>query len=1836
MPIGVVNISETSEAVGFNENNFIDGYVNKSGNEITFFPVGHGNFYGPFEAGAIGTEGAYFHTDPNAATLPAGGPFNIQTKDGDIKNVSNKEYWDINGTNATQITLSWNAESDLTTLTANDISSITIAGWNVISARWEKINSVIDQVSLLGTASSITSGSITTIQSIVPNQYNIFTLASMTASVVAPDYEGLLQTASCSEVRGWVWDKKHADAELTVELLEGSMVYAAVKANQYIAELKNSGVGTGNYGFIFQVPQQLRDGAAHQFSIRVRSSSYVLPGSPKTTSCNFDGLVEKTDCYTLSGWARNKDNDGEAVIVEILEGSVLHATVTANQFRADLKNAGMGTGNYGFSIARPAALQDGRQHQLTFRIKNTAYRLSNQAVFDVCNTPLYQGVFDVASCNELKGWAWDKNNPYGPALTVEILEAGNVIATATADLLRAELITLGTGTSKYGFSLPLPAALRDGQPHTLTVRVKGSSTILNNTKIVTCNPLSAYQGTFEAASCNELKGWAWDKNNPNAPALVVELIEAGRIVATVNADIYREDLKNAGTGTGKYGFSTPFPALLRDGKPHTVTARVKGTTFVLEGAKDITCPPPSLYQGVFDVASCNELKGWAWDKNNPYGPALTVEILEAGNVIATATADLLRAELITLGTGTSKYGFSLPLPAALRDGQPHTLTVRVKGSSTILNNTKIVTCNPLSAYQGTFETASCTELKGWAWDKNNPNAPAMVVELIEAGRIVATVNADIYREDLKNAGTGTGKYGFSTPFPALLRDGKPHTVTARVKGTTFVLEGAKDITCPPPSLYQGVFDVASCNELKGWAWDKNNPYGPALTVEILEAGNVIATATADLLRAELITLGTGTSKYGFSLPLPAALRDGQPHTLTVRVKGSSTILNNTKIVTCNPVSAYQGTFEAASCTELKGWVSDKNNPNAPAMVVELIEAGRIVATVNADIYREDLKNAGTGTGKYGFSTPFPALLRDGKPHTITARVKATTFVLEGAKDITCPPPSLYQGVFDVASCNELKGWAWDKNNPYGPALTVEILEAGNVIATATADLLRAELITLGTGTSKYGFSLPLPAALRDGQPHTLTVRVKGSSTILNNTKIVTCNPVAAYQGTFEDASCTELKGWAWDKNNPNAPALVVELIEAGRIVATVNADIYREDLKNAGTGTGKYGFSTPFPALLRDGKPHTLTARVKATTFVLEGAKDITCPPPSLYQGVFDVASCNELKGWAWDKNNPYGPALTVEILEAGNVIATATADLLRAELITLGTGTSKYGFSLPLPAALRDGQPHTLTVRVKGSSTILNNTKIVTCNLVSAYQGTFETASCTELKGWAWDKNNPNALALVVELIEAGRIVATVNADIYREDLKNAGTGTGKYGFSTPFPALLRDGKPHTVTARVKATTFVLEGAKDVTCPPPSLYQGVFDVASCNELKGWAWDKNNPYGPALTVEILEAGNVIATATADLLRAELVTLGTGTSKYGFSLPLPAALRDGQPHTLTVRVKGSSTILNNTKIVTCNPLSAYQGTFETASCTELKGWAWDKNNPNAPALVVELIEAGRIVATVNADIYREDLKNAGTGTGKYGFSTAFPALLRDGKPHTITARVKGTTFVLEGAKDITCPPPSLYQGVFDVASCNELKGWAWDKNNPYGPALTVEILEADNVIATATADLLRAELITLGTGTSKYGFSLPLPAALRDGQPHTLTVRVKGSSTILNNTKIVTCQSTLREIAAPEIASQVKKELVELDERPTNSDFELTVSPNPTNGLLTIKAWLAKNKKAQLSITNLTGRTVWQQSTIGSGESYQIQVDLSSHGTGTYVVSLRTADATLVKRIVLIK
>jgi glycosyltransferase involved in cell wall biosynthesis len=122
-----------------------------------------------------------------------------------------------------------------------------------------------------------------------------------------------------------------------------------------------------------------------------------------------------------------------------------------------------------------------------------------------------------------------------------------------------------------------PASLRafDLNQVRLAVQLGGTELPATPTDPAPTRSIASLEGFLDHAAADTIAGWAW--NSSGDEAVDVDLWAGSRLLVTVRADGYRADLRDAGKGEGRHGFSLRTPPELLNGRPHWIWANFAGT-----------------------------------------------------------------------------------------------------------------------------------------------------------------------------------------------------------------------------------------------------------------------------------------------------------------------------------------------------------------------------------------------------------------------------------------------------------------------------------------------------------------------------------------------------------------------------------------------------------------------------------------------------------------------------------------------------------------------------------------------------------------------------------------------------------------------------------------------------------------------------------------------------------------------------------------------------------------------------------------------------------------------------------------------------------------------------------------------------------------------------------------------------------------------------------------------------------------------------------------------------------------------------------------------------------
>jgi hypothetical protein len=89
----------------------------------------------------------------------------------------------------------------------------------------------------------------------------------------------------------------------------------------------------------------------------------------------FEGSLDKVEPGSVGGWAWDGSRPETPIQVEIYDGKTLLSTITASEFREDLRTAGKGDGKHAFNYALAATLRDGESHTISVRFAGSTIEL---------------------------------------------------------------------------------------------------------------------------------------------------------------------------------------------------------------------------------------------------------------------------------------------------------------------------------------------------------------------------------------------------------------------------------------------------------------------------------------------------------------------------------------------------------------------------------------------------------------------------------------------------------------------------------------------------------------------------------------------------------------------------------------------------------------------------------------------------------------------------------------------------------------------------------------------------------------------------------------------------------------------------------------------------------------------------------------------------------------------------------------------------------------------------------------------------------------------------------------------------------------------------------------------------------------------------------------------------------------------------------------------------------------------------------------------------------------------------------------------------------------------
>src|SRR6202171_561883 len=124
-------------------------------------------------------------------------------------------------------------------------------------------------------------------------------------------------------------------------------------------------------------------------------------------------------------------------------------------------------------------------------------------------------------------------------------------------------------------------------------------------------------GFADATNCSQISGWAFDSTPPNN-AISVDVYDNGVLLVSPLANLFRQDLLNAGVGNGYHAYSIATPSSLKDGHAHYISIYFHGTSNQLGGAATsttIACPSSGPGYQYYYTDALTSINTNNWNQN---------------------------------------------------------------------------------------------------------------------------------------------------------------------------------------------------------------------------------------------------------------------------------------------------------------------------------------------------------------------------------------------------------------------------------------------------------------------------------------------------------------------------------------------------------------------------------------------------------------------------------------------------------------------------------------------------------------------------------------------------------------------------------------------------------------------------------------------------------------------------------------------------------------------------------------------------------------------------------------------------------------------------------------------------------------------------------------------------------------------------------------------------------------------------------------------------------------------------------------------------------------------
>lgn len=219
---------------------------------------------------------------------------------------------------------------------------------------------------------------------------------------------------------------------------------------------------------------------------------------------------------------------------------------------------------------------------------------------DTLRTVVVRGEIDSADTRGVvRGWCWSPQEP-DVRRTVALLLDDRIVADARCDQFREDLLLKDMGDGRHAFTVHIPEStavvkedsvvtLLDLATGTQVKQVRATLPLAAPAAVARQPPPSIFGHLDLMSVTGIVSGWCWDASRPDWHA-TVEIVADGKVIGTVVANGFRNDLRQAAIGRGDHGLRFALPrSVLTSGASVRVTLR--------ETASQTPVGDPSVLRG---------------------------------------------------------------------------------------------------------------------------------------------------------------------------------------------------------------------------------------------------------------------------------------------------------------------------------------------------------------------------------------------------------------------------------------------------------------------------------------------------------------------------------------------------------------------------------------------------------------------------------------------------------------------------------------------------------------------------------------------------------------------------------------------------------------------------------------------------------------------------------------------------------------------------------------------------------------------------------------------------------------------------------------------------------------------------------------------------------------------------------------------------------------------------------------------------------------------------------------------------------------------------------------